>query len=149
MGANDQLVEQLANLDEADFVTVVEGARRQRVARRPPPPEPPRAFDRDAFARWYATRHLGTDPFIREVVYLPGETADNVIRLLEVNALSTAPDDAPVEPLDFGADRDLPGEHRLLVADITPAQWERVKAGRLRLPDGWDFTRNQIIGRKG
>ena len=99
-------------------------------------------------ARWYATRHLSLDPTIREAIYLPRGAPANEIRLVEVNALSALPDDAPVEALDFGADPDLPGGHRLLVADVTPGQWDRIRGGKLALPDGWGLADNRVFGRR-
>lgn len=148
MTGNDQLVEQLSRLEESDFVSVVEEARRKRMSHRPPAPDRPKEFNRDALARWYATRHLAIEPYIREVVYLPANAPGSEIRLLEVNVRSNVPDDAPLEPIDFRADSDLPGEHQLFVADITPGQWERVKAGTLALPAGWVLAGNQVFGRK-
>lgn len=149
MNGNDQLVDQLAQLEEPDFAAVIERVRQRRAGRRRPPADRPMGPDRDAMARWYAAKHLSVDPYIREVVYLPAGAAADEIRLLEVNGVPTTPEDAPVEPLDFGADRDLPAAHRLLVADASPAQWERIKAGALPLPDGWELAGNQIFRRGG
>jgi hypothetical protein len=148
MPIDERLVEELTRLDDADFVTVIERARRRRTAQRPATPEPPGAFDRDALARWYALRHLNIDPTIREVIYLPAKAPANEIRLIEVNTLSTIPDESSVEALDFGADVGLPGEHRLLVADVTPGQWNRIAAGTLALPHGWELAGNQVFGRR-
>ena len=144
----DQLVEELTQLGDADFVTVIEHARRRRLAQQPPAPERPREFDREALAEWYARRHLNVDPTIREVIYLPGGAPANEIRLIEVNALSTVPDESSVEALDFGVDADLPGAHRLFVADVTPAQWDRVRAGALALPNGWELANGRLFGRR-
>lgn len=147
MTDHENLVNQLTALDESDFVTVLEKARRWRVAHRPPPPERPHEFDRDKLAAWYARGHMDFEPYIREVVYLPANAPAGEIRLVEVNARLTYPDDSPVEPLDFGIDRDLPGEHTLLVADVTPAQWEHIRAGVLPLPEGWVLADHQTFGR--
>lgn len=89
------------------------------------------------------------EPYIREVVYLPAGAPGNEIRLLEVNTSASTPADAPPEVLDFGRDRDMPGEHSLLVADISPGQWERIRSGTLAMPPGWQLAGNIIIGRKG
>lgn len=148
MPVDERLVEELAQLDDADFVAVIERVRRERTTRRPPAPERPKTADRDALARWYATRHMSVDPTIREVIYLPERAPADEIRLIEINALSAVPDSAPVEALDFGADIDLPGEHRLFVADVTPAQWDRIRAGSLALPDGWGLAGNRAFGRR-
>ena len=148
MNDHEQLVHQLTELDESDFATVLEKARRWRVAHRPPPPERPNAFDRDKLAVWYARGHMALEPYIREIVYLPENAPAGEIRLLEVNVRSSDPDDAPLEVLDFGVDRDLPGEHSLFVADITPAQWDCIRAGTLTLPDGWELAGHRVFDRK-
>ena len=149
MNGNDQLVEQLTGLDDADFATVVERARRQRLAHRTTPAELPHDLNRDNLARWYATRHLSIEPTIREVIYLPEGAPGNEIRFVEVDTLSSMPDDAPVEAIDFRVDRDLPVEHRLFVADVSPGQWERIRAGTLSLPAGWQLENIRMYGRRG
>jgi hypothetical protein len=96
-------------------------------------------FDRDAMARWYADRHLRTDPGIVEIHYLPANAPDREIRLVEVNALIATRTENPIEPLDFGVDMGAPSKHTLLVTDVTPEQWERIEEGQLALPDGWSL----------
>jgi len=148
MNGIETLIDQLTQLDEYEFVTVVEGARSRRVADRPPTPDKPEAITRDGLAAWYAARHMDFEPTIREVVYLPGDAPANEIRLLEVNVLSGIPADAPLEALDFGVDRDLAGKHELFVADITPGQWDGIRAGTLPLPEGWTLEGSQTFGRR-
>src|SRR3954469_17492939 len=97
---------------------------------------PVATFDRDSMARWYAERHLKTDPGIRAVYYLPAEAPEREIRFLEVNELMADRDDDPIEPLDFGVDPEGPTAHRLVVVDVTPTQWERIQRNELVLPPG-------------
>lgn len=97
-------------------------------------------FDRDEMAKWYARRHLKTDPGILEVHYLPANAPEREIRFVEVNSLIASRAENPVEPLDFGVDMDSPTEHTLFVADVTPEQWNRIKQGTLSLPNGWSLT---------
>jgi hypothetical protein len=105
-------------------------------------------FDRDTMARWYADRHLKTDPGIVEVHYLPTNAPDREIRLVEVNNLIASRLENPIEPIDFGVDMGSATSHTLLVADVTPEQWNRIQHGDLALPDEWSlrnsvpFTRN-------
>lgn len=94
-------------------------------------------FDRDTIARWYAKEHLKTDPGVRSIYYLPANAPDREIRLVEVNELIAERDGGDLEPIDFGADVGTETEHRLLVLDVTPAQWERVQESTLPLPEGW------------
>jgi hypothetical protein len=96
-------------------------------------------FDRDAMARWYADRHLRTDPGILESHYLPANAPDREIRLVEVNSLIGSRTENPIEPIDFGVDTGAPSKHTLLVADVTPEQWKRIEQGQLALPDGWSL----------
>ncbi len=93
--------------------------------------------ERDIMARSYANRHLKTDPGTLVVYYLPKGAPQREIRLLEVNNLIVARDAAPLEALDLGVDID--GKLTLLVLDVTPAQWERIRKKELRLPKGWSM----------
>ncbi len=90
-------------------------------------------------ARWYAEQHLKADPGILSVHYLPRGAAERDIRLVEVNTLLGNRTDDALEPIDFGVDLGMDSEHRLLVVDVTPEQWERVTSGEFRLPDGWSL----------
>ena len=88
-------------------------------------------------ARWYAERHLGTDPGIVLVSYLPRYASEREIRLLEVNNLIANRDKDPLEPIDFGVDIGSESAHSLLVPDVTPTQWAKIRADVLALPPGW------------
>ena len=96
-------------------------------------------FDRDLMAQWYADRHLKTDPGIVEIHYLPAHAPEREIRLLEVNSLVATRTDDPIQPIDFGVDIGEASTHTLLVADVTPEQWDRIQQGQLALPSGWSL----------
>jgi hypothetical protein len=51
------------------------------------------------------------------------------------------------EALDFGVDVGNPTEHKLLVVDVTPSQWDRIQRRELRLPDGWSLSNAVVFGR--
>lgn len=99
-------------------------------------------FDRNTMANWYAKRHLKTDPGIQKILYLPDGAPDREIRFLEVNTLIADREAEPLEPVDFGVDAGSHAEHRLVVLDITPAQWEKINKRELSLPSGWSLTGN-------
>ena len=104
-------------------------------------------FDRDGLAKWYARRHYHTDPGVRDVYHLPGNAPDREIRLLEINGL--IPDRSPpaLEPVDFGVnDSDADG-HTLVVLDVTPSEWDSIRAGCLHLPPGWTLDGQQHLPR--
>lgn len=94
-------------------------------------------FDREKLARHYASRHLQSDPGTLVVLYLPKGAPEREIRLLEVNELIVERQNDPIEPLDFGLGLRGPNAHTLLVVDVTPAQWERIKKKELTLPASW------------
>ena len=98
---------------------------------------PATLFDRDSMARWYAEEHIKTDPGVRSIYYLPTGAPDREIRFVEINELIGSLDDSALEPIDFGVDRGMEDEHTLLVLDVTPRQWDRIRASSLRLPEGW------------
>jgi hypothetical protein len=108
----------------------------------------PAAFNRDAMATFYAKRHKEIDPGIREIHYLPTGAPANEIRFVEVNEAITGT--AAPEAIDFGVEAGSPNEHKLVVFDVTPEQWEELREGTLSLPEGWTLEGSQEIsgGRK-
>lgn len=90
-------------------------------------------------AAWYATEHLKTDPGIASVYYLPKNAGEREIRFVEVNTLLGDRSDDILEPIDFGIDTGSETAHKLLVVDVTPAQWERIRSAKLELPNGWSL----------
>jgi len=105
-----------------------------------------RAFDRDGHAEWYARRHRDIDDAIVHVFYLPKEAPTREIRLLEVNTMIS--ETTPLEPVDFGVDVDSDDAHTLYVLDVTPAQWEAIKARTMPLPTGWTLDDSQELGQR-
>jgi len=90
-------------------------------------------------ARWYAKQHLKTDPGIISVSYLPKNADDREIRLIEVNKLIGNRNDNALIPIDFGIDMGTDNAHTLLVLDVTPEQWKRIKSRKLGLPSNWSL----------
>ena len=100
---------------------------------------PPKEFNRDAMARWYAQEHLKTDPAITAVYYLPKNANEREIRFVEINQLMGQRTDETLEPIDFGVDTGTDSEHQLFVVDVTPEQWERIRIQQLPLPNNWSL----------
>lgn len=150
MSTREDLVRALVQLDSASFDDVINTAFRQRYDSTEPTaftgPDPQAAPEE--FASWLARRHLSSDAVIERIIYLPVGAPENEIRLLEVNRLLNAPPDSDViEPLDFTPDvADLP--FKVLVADVTADQWERIRKGSDPiLPPGWELEGNRIFSR--
>lgn len=99
-----------------------------------------KTFDRDAKARWYAQQHLKIDPGVRAIYYLPSNSPEREIRLLEVNDQISEFADAELEPFDFNVDFDQDDEHALFVLDVTPNQWDRIKHDPSLLPSDWSLS---------
>ncbi len=91
---------------------------------------------KDEVARELAGSHQEVDPTITRIVRLEKEGAEadpnEPIKLLEVNP-GTPPDG--IVPVRFGPDSDVPFPS--VIVDVTPAEYEKVKAEKLQLPDGW------------
>lgn len=96
------------------------------------------AFDAAEAARHHAASFLYTDVDVREIYYLPAGAGPRDVRLLVVGGL-VAREATPLEVLDFGVDIGQPSAHMMHVVDITPEQWDRLRAGRLVLPPGWSL----------
>jgi len=96
-------------------------------------------FDRDTLARWYAEEHLKTDPGIDSVYYLPQNSPEREIRLVEVNKLLAERNEDSLEPIDFGVGMGTENAHKLFVLDVTPAQWQRIESHGLCLPGHWSL----------
>ncbi|MCA9202943.1 MAG: hypothetical protein KDA59_07850 [Planctomycetales bacterium] len=98
---------------------------------------PATQFDRDALARWYAHEHLKTDPGIADIYYLPTNSEEREIRLVEVNDMLAERNDASLEPIDLGVNMRWDWAHQLLVLDLTKEQWSRIVSRQLALPGNW------------
>ena len=100
---------------------------------------PATQFNRDSMAVWYAREHLKTDPGIVSVYYLPTNAGEREIRFIEVNRLIGDRNDDVLEPIDFGVDLGTDNAHKLFVLDVTPEQWDRIRAHNLSLPGNWSL----------
>jgi hypothetical protein len=96
-------------------------------------------FNRNSLADFYASRHLKTDPGIREVYFLPAGAPEREIRFIEINEMIADRDKYPLEPIDFGVDIGGAEGHTLMVLDVTPSQWERINKKELQLPKDWSL----------
>jgi hypothetical protein len=97
-------------------------------------------YDRDAMARWYARQHMRTDPGLVSVQYLPENSPEREIRLVEVNEQMPERIDSFLSPIDFGRDAGTDSEHLLVFLDVTPSQWERIRSAEIDLPSDWSLS---------
>lgn len=91
-------------------------------------------------ARELIARHFRGEPALRRIYWIvtaADDSDDEPIKLLEVN--QNAPSEAQLEFFNFPPSEHFP--YRSLVAEISPAQMERVRDGSILLPDGWDIEK--------
>ena len=119
----------------------------QLVAAPPTFDVPPAAgADRDAWAAWFAGQHLKCDPSISAVVYLPHGADGEEIRFVELSdAVAGRTDEAVRQVMTFGVGRDTGGSHVLAIVDATPEHWDRMRAGTLAPPDGWEIASGRVF----
>jgi hypothetical protein len=129
-----ELAAQVSQEDWFDYLDEIDEAiKRQRE--KFTEPELPSGSDQIRIAEWVAKRHLSADGSIRQVYYLPTESPQGEIRLLEVSDRITGANGKP-EPIDFGIE--VAGVAlRLRVADVTSDQFERIRKDPSNLPPGW------------
>jgi hypothetical protein len=147
----NDLVPTLAKLPRrqyAELITQVDEQRRQAAEGEAHQQRPRNDMSKDEFVVWIARRHFAIDKGITRILYLPTGAPADEVRLLEVNALASLPENGPVEAVDFLPD--VEGLHyTLFVADVTPRQFEAIMNRRLPLPNGWQLDGSQEIVEAG
>jgi len=111
------------------------------------PRKPPSGLSKDETALRIAAAHKATDPDIVAIYRIEASggleaSPTEPIKLLEVTPNTSASGIMPVylSP-DAGAGILFPST----IIDITPQEWEDVKAGRLALPKGWTFNASKRL----
>jgi hypothetical protein len=101
-----------------------------------------------AFAEWLARQHLRFDSRLTQAIYLPTGAPDDEIRMLEVNTGLFPEPGKPIVAIETTpAVTDIP--FRVLIADVTPEEWEQIQTKPELLPAGWSLESNRIIRRAG
>ncbi|SIO43228.1 hypothetical protein SAMN05444166_4674 [Singulisphaera sp. GP187] len=143
----EELLKQLRELPQrqySDLIRKVDGERREAVEREERARPPASGMSQLEFAQWIGRRHFAVDKGISRILYLPNGAPAQEVRLLEVNDLAHIPENAPIEAIDFMPDIEgVP--YQLFVADVTPGQFEAIRAGQLPLPPGWMLEGFQAI----
>jgi hypothetical protein len=103
-------------------------------------PNQPNSPTKSEIARMLADAHREIEPGISRIFRVISDReqdANEPVKLLEVN-----PDTSPsgIVPIAFGADPpDIPFPS--VVIEVTEAELERIEAGSLLLPDGWQLSK--------
>ncbi|HEU4408949.1 MAG TPA: hypothetical protein VFS43_27060 [Polyangiaceae bacterium] len=98
--------------------------------------------DKDEVARRLIDWHFRIEPELQVIyrIVSPNEDAtEEPIKLLEVSGATV--ETGRVEPFAFGPAGDI--SYPSVIAEISPAEMERVRQGGLALPAGWSLERAQ------
>ncbi len=95
--------------------------------------------DRENVAKWLAGKHYEIEPGITHIFKILDKPEIEMlptapIKLLEVNTDTPA---AGIMPLHFGGVPGSPIPYPSVIVEITPEEFEQVKARELQLPEGW------------
>jgi hypothetical protein len=95
--------------------------------------------ERETVARELAHKHYEIETGLTHVYWInsPVETgrgATEPIKLLEVNE-NTVP--SGIMPLQFGPSPASGVHYPSVIVEVTPNEFERIRSGELRLPEGW------------
>ena len=94
------------------------------------------------FVQRLAALHFQIEQSIEQIVWVRSGD-EKEIRLIEVNR--TALPTGSVEVFRFAPSQDVP--FPMLIADVTPKEWDKIAGGDIRLPDGWDLESIQVFRR--
>jgi len=144
------LAQDLAELEEADWIEVWDNAselRKKTNETKYTYEDPNLEMSRDQFAQWVAFRHLASNASLRQVVYFPQGAPSDEIRFLEIDGDPWLPEEDRPERSDFSPNI-LGISFRVIVADITPNQWRRIKNDPSLLPEGWSLTNSVNWGQR-
>lgn len=94
------------------------------------------------FVEGLAYLHFETEDSIEQIIWVRSDN-DQEIRLIEVNRTTLPTDDLQV--FRFAPSEDVP--FPLFIADVTPAEWNRIQSREIPLPRGWDLETVQVFHR--
>ncbi len=100
--------------------------------------------NKDQAARELAEWHFGVEPDLTQVIRIVGDDEDapgEPIKLLEVNAATVAT--GSVEPFAFAPSESVP--FPIVIAEVTPEEYERIQRSEIALPRGWSLTNAKHI----
>lgn len=82
-----------------------------------------------------ARMHFETEDCIDRIIWFKGNGSEDEIHLIEVNR-DTIPTGS-VMTFYFRESKKFPLP--ALLADVTPKEWEKIRAGKISLPPGWSL----------
>jgi hypothetical protein len=87
-----------------------------------------------------AKLHFSLDDEIEQIIWFANGDKKRVC-LIEVNRTALPTDS--VEPFLLSASEEIPLE--LLIADVTPKEWEKIIGGEIKLPTDWDLKKTKAF----
>ncbi len=101
---------------------------------------------KDEAARELADWHFGVEPDLKRVIRIVTDDEDSVgepIKLLEVNEGTVAT--GSVEAFAFAPSTSVP--FPVVIAEVTPEEYERIERKEIALPEGWSLSKAQLFER--
>ncbi len=96
--------------------------------------------DKDNTADELAQSHFSVEPDIVAIYRVVAAQRElqpsEPVKLLEVNRHTPS---AGIRPVHFGPDPAAGIYHASVVIEVTPEEYEQLKRGELRLPEGWEI----------
>lgn len=89
-----------------------------------------------------ARQHFLLDDAVEKVIWFKNNKRKEV-QLIEVSR--TALPTGSVEAFFISSSKEIP--FSLLVADVSPKEWESIQKGKIPLPDGWDLKKVAVFDR--
>jgi hypothetical protein len=101
---------------------------------------------KDDVVRELVHGHFNVEPDLQQVIRIVADNEDDAgepIKLLEVNAATVAT--GSVERYAFAPSASVP--FPMVIAEVTPEEFQRIERSDLKLPDGWSLEKRQIFKR--
>ena len=90
-----------------------------------------------------ARNHFLIDDSIEEIIWFKNSKRKEV-QLLEISRTALPTDS--IEAFLISANKEIPID--LLVADVSPKEWEKIQKGKINLPVGWDIRKITAFNRE-
>jgi len=87
--------------------------------------------------------HFELDESLEKVIWFESETTP-AIRLLEINPDTFAT--GVVQSFYFPPSDEVP--YPLIIAEVTPDEWQRVLQSKIPLPEGWTLENSKVFSRE-
>jgi hypothetical protein len=93
-------------------------------------------------AKDLADSHRKADSATITIKFFP-KAKDGEVCLLEIS--TTAPSTGEIMPFRFESDLSRGVDYPSIVILVSPSEWDKIQAGKLTLPNGWDISASEDL----